>query len=121
MPYRVLVDQTQVLNDLSPRVLDDGRQIGYDHESLVWYKDEVIPDDKISPVVVKLYDEGDAHTRSILERVGDKPQEVEAVSQATPEDSGEQADGAQEAQEPAQQEEPETPTRQGRRTRGSAD
>jgi hypothetical protein len=68
LPYRVKIDELSVLRALGPAREEDGRKY-YDHDSVTWYKDDVIPDDQISPVVIEAYERGEEHTLSVLEKV----------------------------------------------------
>lgn len=75
MPYKVLVPEASILNDLQVYTDDDGKVLGIDHESVLRKEGEIIPDDQVSPVVKEAYASGDEHTLSILEKVSDSKQE----------------------------------------------
>lgn len=71
MPYIVLLPEVSVLKHVGEirHPEDENRILGYDHRSITYLKNDVINDEDISPVVTKLYDAGDNHTRSCLKRL----------------------------------------------------
>lgn len=104
MPYRVKADELSVLRALGPAREVDGVKY-YDHDSLLWYKDDVIPDDQISPVVTEAYARGDEHVLSVLEK-------IEGGSKTKQADVQPASEGDTEA---------ETPKRAGRATRTTSE
>lgn len=70
--FRVIKDAVSLLISHSSYVdpLTD-KVIGYDHETITVFGGQEIDESKISPIVVKLYDSGDEHTRSVIERIED--------------------------------------------------
>jgi hypothetical protein len=76
MPYKVLVPELNVLHKLGELVDSNGKLINYEHETVLYIQDELVPDNKISPVIVHAYDDGDDHTLSVLERVDEVVEEV---------------------------------------------
>lgn len=79
MPYKVLMDEVNVLKKVGEFKTLDGKVIGYDHDSILYMKDDVISEDDVSPVVQQSYADGDAHTRSILVRVDKKGHPIDEV------------------------------------------
>lgn len=82
MPYEVICEPgttVSVLDNVGDVKDGDQKVIGYWHEGRLYENGEIVPDEHISPVVVKLYDEGDPHTTSVLRRIDSKPA---AVSEA---------------------------------------
>lgn len=70
MPYKVTGGPTvSVLEKIGEIIDDNGKTVGFEHQSNIWAYGDTIPDEKVSPVVAKLYDEGDEHTRSVLKRL----------------------------------------------------
>lgn len=97
MPYEVIcpIDSSvSVLNALGEVKDDQGNIIGYDHSAKVWSSGDVIPDEEVSPVVIKLLDEGDEYTCSQLRRIPGKQKATVAPTlveePVTTEDSVEQ-------------------------------
>lgn len=71
MPYEVISD-TPVTVLKSYGALKHpltGDIYGYDEEAVLYRPGDIIPDEEISPTVVKTYEEGNRHTRSVLKRV----------------------------------------------------
>lgn len=72
MPYEVLQNEVTVLKSVGEHVdPNTGKVLGHDHQSVTWFKGDIIPDSEISPVVVELYESGDAHTLSQLRQISD--------------------------------------------------
>lgn len=80
MPYRVKEPEVNVLLKVGEIVDTDGKHIAYDHVSQLFLLDEVVYEDAttakevgqtgpLSPDVVRLYDEGDVHTRAVLGKI----------------------------------------------------
>jgi hypothetical protein len=80
MPYQVLIDEVSVLKALSENLDASGNVIGYDHVSRTWLKDQVIPDEEVSPVIRKLVEDGDASMAARLKYVELKKTEEVATS-----------------------------------------
>ena len=78
MPYKVLAPELNVLHKLGELVDSNGRLINYEHETVLYLQDELVPDNLISPVVVHAYDDGDPHVTAVLERVEDVEEEKPA-------------------------------------------
>ena len=72
MSYEVLVDGATILKALSSETLPDGTVV-YDHVSTVFPAGAIIADEDVSPVVVKLLEDGDEHTNKMLKETGDEP------------------------------------------------
>lgn len=79
MPYKVLQPEVDVLHKIGEVLDRDGSVIAHEHESVLYLKDEIVPDDKISPVVVEAYDNGDEHVLDCLERVSDEKPKAKAT------------------------------------------
>lgn len=74
MPYEVICPEGTSVSMLINRgnLTDfDGKVYGYDHVTENFDHGAIIPDDELSPVVVKAYDDGDEHVKSLLKRVSD--------------------------------------------------
>lgn len=75
MAYKVLADEALV-----PEAVNEtrdpltGEPVGYTHRASTYFKDEVLPDEKVSPVLREALEDEDhrlhAHASSILEKVG---------------------------------------------------
>jgi hypothetical protein len=102
MPYRVTCAEDtsiSVLRSLSTVKDEDGKVLGYDHESVSYHNGDVIEDDDVSPAVVTLYDAGDAHTTSILKREARKGRPPKAaVVEETPDTEDDEAESPLAAQ-----------------------
>lgn len=71
MPYEVIGESpaVDVLKALDPMVNDEGKQFGYYHETRTYTPGDIIEDEDVSPVIAKLYDDRDEHTRSVLRKL----------------------------------------------------
>jgi hypothetical protein len=77
MPYEVLGDSAVSVLRANGEYRDEHEHLtGYDHESIVYLPGDIIADVDVSPVVVKNYEDGDEHTRSVLQRVSNEPLET---------------------------------------------
>lgn len=84
MPYEVQIPALTVLEKVGEIIAADGSTVGLEHISVMYGEKDIIPDEKLSPVVIKLYNDGDAHTRKVLKRVAkskavkaEEPEEAE--------------------------------------------
>ncbi len=80
MPYVVTChpDESVLVLKSQGEFLDrEGKHAGYDHRNDVHLDGDVISDEEISPVLVKLYEDGDAHVRSVLRKEGDEEKAAE--------------------------------------------
>src|SRR5688572_23991713 len=59
MAYKVLVDELQVLEAIGEFHDPNDNFVGYDHVANLWFKDEVIPDNKVSPVIKEAIEDED--------------------------------------------------------------
>jgi hypothetical protein len=70
MPYRVIAGHAvDVLEKIGEIVDSGGKTIGLEHKTNTWEHDDVIPDEKVSPVVVDAYNAGDEHVVSLLKKI----------------------------------------------------
>jgi hypothetical protein len=69
MSFRILEPEVMVLKSLGENKDNRGNVIGYEHESVTRFKDEIIDDSEVSPMLIELYDKGDKHVRSIMVRL----------------------------------------------------
>lgn len=69
MPYKVLQQEVQILKPIGEIKTPDGKIVAIEHKSEIHFKDDVIEDNEISPIIVKAYEDGDEHTRHILKKV----------------------------------------------------
>jgi hypothetical protein len=87
MPYEVIANEgttVTVLHSNGTFLDRDDKVIGYDHTSVPHEHGDVISDEEISPVVVKLYEAKDPRTLAVLRRVGKpgpKPKQPDAVDE----------------------------------------
>ena len=84
MPYQVLADELTVLEKIGEVQTADGKHLGYEHRSVTYLKDEILDDSQVSPVVTKLYNEKDPHTRKVLRRL--TKAQLDALSKVDEED-----------------------------------
>lgn len=69
MPYEVIAPAVSVLYKIGEVRTDEGKLIGHEHKSVLHGQGDVVTDEDISPVVVQMYNDGDAHVRSVLKKV----------------------------------------------------
>lgn len=69
MPYEVLQEEVTLLRANDTFKNEKNEVTGYDQESVLRTKGEIVEDDQVHPNVVKLYDDGDEHTRSVIKRL----------------------------------------------------
>jgi len=69
MPFEVLIDEAAIMKDVGETKDDAGNTIGFDHETRVWFKGDIVPDEEVAATVIRLYEEGDEHTKSVIKRV----------------------------------------------------
>lgn len=72
MPYKVLVAELGLLEQIGEIKDNFGNHVAFEHQTVTYYQDDLVPDDKVSPVVKELYENGDEHTIGILEYVSDE-------------------------------------------------
>jgi hypothetical protein len=72
-----------VLEKIGEIVDRDGSHVAWEHQTTLYKQDEIVPDSKISPLLVKAYDEEDEHTISVLEYV-DEEVEVKPARKPRP-------------------------------------
>jgi hypothetical protein len=72
MPYLVIAEEVSLLKKVGEFTDEDGNVKFYDHESVVYFMGDVIPDDDVSPVVADKYESGDAHVRTLIVACDDK-------------------------------------------------
>ncbi len=74
MAWKIKVDSVAV-----PRCLleyeDEGGNKKYQHVSKVYTKGQIVPDRNVSPLIQKLYEDGDEHTLSVYEKVSNDEEE----------------------------------------------
>lgn len=78
--FRVTKDEQSVLEALSEQVDDRSGRVFYEHRARTARYGEVIKAEDLSPVIIKLWEEGDEHVRSYLE-----PLDAEEVDKAAEE------------------------------------
>lgn len=71
MPYEVIAESTFVLKSRGELTDEDGKVLGYDHESVPHVLGDIIADEDISPVVKALYEDGNPFTVATLKKVGE--------------------------------------------------
>lgn len=78
--YKVIADEegngqeVAVLLKIGELRDDEGNIINYEHETKTFLPNEIIPGDKISPIVVNDYERNDEHVRSLIVAVDeDRP------------------------------------------------
>lgn len=76
MPYKVKIPELTVLEKIGEIIRPDGSVLSHEHRSVTYFEDDEIADNKVSPVIVAAYDDGDEHTLKVLERI---PEEKPAV------------------------------------------
>jgi hypothetical protein len=81
MPYRVLGDEVSIHKAVGEFYDNNGKIIGYDHDSVIYLKDDIVADEDVSPDVVKIYDSGDERIRTLIVRVDAKGKPVEPVAE----------------------------------------
>ena len=70
MPYEVIgYPAVDVLEKIGEIIDDKGQTVGLEHRTNTWVTGDVIPDEKVSPVVVDAYNSGDAHVLSVLKKI----------------------------------------------------
>jgi hypothetical protein len=70
MPYKVIGGPAvDVLEKIGEIVDADGKTIGLEHKTNTWVTGDLIPDEKVSPVVVEAYSAGDSHVTSLLKKI----------------------------------------------------
>ena len=79
MPYEVLVDGLSVLKANDTYKDNDGKVIGYDHVGVIREQGEILEDSEVSPVIQKLYEDGDEHVTSTLKKVSGTAAKKEAA------------------------------------------
>lgn len=79
MPYEVLGTDVTIPKSLSVTKNPDGSET-HDHVSRVYTRGSVVKDEDVSPVLVKLYEDGDEHVTSLLRYVDEE--EVDKLSQS---------------------------------------
>jgi hypothetical protein len=77
MPFRILLEEVSVLHSVGEFFDANGKSLGHEHESKMYFKDDILADEEISPAVIKLYDDGDTHTRTVIVRVDAKGKAVD--------------------------------------------
>lgn len=76
MPYETLIEGAQILKPVGQVLTADGESLGFEHVSVIYpQQGTIIPDEDVSPVVQKLYDEDDEWTKSILKKVSNKSED----------------------------------------------
>lgn len=86
MPYKVLADEVNILKKVGEFRSPEGNLIGYDHDSVLYFKDDIVEDENISPVVLERYEAGDAHTRSMIVRVDKRGRPVDTLPTSSTEE-----------------------------------
>jgi len=85
MPYKVIGDEVSLLRQLSEyRDPDTGKVLGVDNDSVIWLKDDTVPDDQLSPIVVAAYDRNESHIRSLIVRIEEDGTEVDVAPPPAP-------------------------------------
>lgn len=78
MAYKVKVDGTTIPKQIGEKINRVGRVARAKggevtipiYRTNVYLEGDVIEDEDVAPVIVKQYDDGDKHIRSLIERVG---------------------------------------------------
>lgn len=68
--FRILLPAVNILRALDEFKRPDG-SVAYEHESVLYLQDEIVDENDISPVFLKLYDEGDPTAIRCVERIPD--------------------------------------------------
>lgn len=83
MGYKVIADEVTVLEAIAEfRDPLTGEVTAYDHRANTYLKGEVVPDNKVSPLIVQALEEADdenptyAHLKNLLEKEGDGNAEI---------------------------------------------
>lgn len=70
MPYKVLQQEVTLLEKIGEiRSADNEHHLAWEHRSHTYFKDEIVEDEKLSPVVKDAYEAGDAHTRHLIKKL----------------------------------------------------
>lgn len=70
MPYKTLIEDAQILEQIGEILADDGSLVAYEHKSVIYpERGTIIADEHVSPVVQKAYDEKDPHIRRVLRKL----------------------------------------------------
>jgi hypothetical protein len=74
MPYKVITENgsINVLEQIGERKNRETGNLEPIYRSNGWNQNDVIPDEKVAPIVQKQYEDGDEHIRSLIEQVEDK-------------------------------------------------
>jgi hypothetical protein len=83
MAYKVLIDGATVLKSLGEVKNPTTGEVTYEHVATVYPKGAIIKDEDVSPVMVKLLEDGDEHVNSVLEKTGDEPTEEDEMAEIT--------------------------------------
>lgn len=70
MPYKVMTAELTVLEKIGEiRSPDNEHHLAWEHRSHTYFQDEIIEDEKLSPIVKEAYEAGDKHTRAVLKKL----------------------------------------------------
>lgn len=78
MPYEVIGLEVGIQKALAFEQDKDGNTIVDDRETRAYIQGDVIPDEDVHPVVVKAYEDGDEHVRSLLKKISNAAAEAKA-------------------------------------------
>jgi hypothetical protein len=74
LAWKIKVDSVAV-----PRAMfsyeDENGNKKYHHVSKVYTRDQIVPDELVSPLIQQLYEDGDEHTQSVYEKVAEDEKE----------------------------------------------
>lgn len=67
--YKVLLPEVSILKALGEHRNAAGDLLGYDHESVTYFQNDLVDGSDISPAFLELYGEGDEHARACVQQI----------------------------------------------------